>query len=290
MKVSKDQFSMFDLHPPPAPVLEEEELLEEEEDGEENASHSSEGNEHYTSARVIEGVHYVLDGPPELDPASCLEANKIVRAERIYTIEDNGFHRSLKARTIFNNPPGGFCDAEGRLVLRKTKKRRPCTETGACGLPAPHSHTETGAAAVRWYRKLVLAWLADDFDSAVFCAFTLQLFQVAIKAMRGPGLCLSPARLPHCLPASRLAYDHIEDGARVKGACPPHASALIYLPSRDPRGLERFSEAFGNGFGDVVIDPRYYGIRNRVRPASSDRALIAADLPPAPLALTHGGW
>lgn len=41
----------------------------------------------------------------ELDPASCTEANEIVKAERYYTKEQNGLQQKWRARSLWLNPP-----------------------------------------------------------------------------------------------------------------------------------------------------------------------------------------
>jgi hypothetical protein len=68
---------------------------------------SSSTNEWYTPARYAEAVRSVFHGRIELDPASCEEANSVVRAERYYTIEDNGLLRPWNSSTMYLNPPYG---------------------------------------------------------------------------------------------------------------------------------------------------------------------------------------
>ena len=63
-------------------------------------------DEWYTPAHCIEAAREVM-GFIELDPASCEQANRIVKAERYYTREQNGLERSWKARTVWLNPPYG---------------------------------------------------------------------------------------------------------------------------------------------------------------------------------------
>lgn len=69
---------------------------------------SSETNEWYTPEDVVNAAREVMGGHIELDPASCLEANeKYVHAERFYSIEDDGFNQTWKAKTLWLNPPYG---------------------------------------------------------------------------------------------------------------------------------------------------------------------------------------
>jgi len=75
---------------------------------------SSETDEWYTPPGILAAVHDVLGGI-ELDPASCTVANRIVKAERFYTIKDNGLTKSWRARSLFMNSP------YGRTAARSTQ-------------------------------------------------------------------------------------------------------------------------------------------------------------------------
>lgn len=65
---------------------------------------SQQTNDWYTPPHVIAWVREIL-GSIELDPASCEEANKIVQAQRYYTLADNALALKWHARTVFLNPP-----------------------------------------------------------------------------------------------------------------------------------------------------------------------------------------
>lgn len=62
-------------------------------------------NEWYTPAKYIEAARAVL-GEIDLDPASCVFANQVVRARQFYTIADNGLMHPWHGR-IWLNPPYG---------------------------------------------------------------------------------------------------------------------------------------------------------------------------------------
>jgi hypothetical protein len=64
--------------------------------------------EWYSPADEMALVHDVLGGPPELDPLSCPVANRIVRAARFYSIEDDGMSQHWRAQTAYVNPPTGL--------------------------------------------------------------------------------------------------------------------------------------------------------------------------------------
>ncbi len=68
---------------------------------------SSQSNEWFTPYEYLILIRQLLNGVIELDPASCLEANQTVKAQRIYTISDNGLNQDWCAKNVFLNPPYG---------------------------------------------------------------------------------------------------------------------------------------------------------------------------------------
>ena len=78
------------------------------------AQHLSNSVEHYTPVDVVEAAREVL-GAIDLDPASCEEAQKVVRAARWIGLPDDGLaaHSTWAGRT-FCNPPGGTFTARPR--------------------------------------------------------------------------------------------------------------------------------------------------------------------------------
>jgi ParB family chromosome partitioning protein len=79
-----------------------------------HVSNNSGNNEWYTPAEIIESARVVL-GNIDLDPASCEIANKVVKADKIFTIDDNGLEQEWYGN-VWLNPPyaseliGLFCD------------------------------------------------------------------------------------------------------------------------------------------------------------------------------------
>lgn len=63
-------------------------------------------DEWYTPENIMISVRAVL-GQIELDPCSCGEANKIVRARKFYTLESDGLSKNWKGK-VWLNPPRGI--------------------------------------------------------------------------------------------------------------------------------------------------------------------------------------
>ena len=73
-------------------------------------------NEWYTPAYIIEAARKVL-GTIDLDPASCEQANQVVRATRFYSAKDNGLAQEWRGN-VWLNPPYGRVNGSGASVIR----------------------------------------------------------------------------------------------------------------------------------------------------------------------------
>lgn len=64
-------------------------------------------NEQFTPVWVANFSRNVFGEEIELDPTSCLLANEVIQARRIWTIEDDALAQSWAAKSVFFNPPYG---------------------------------------------------------------------------------------------------------------------------------------------------------------------------------------
>lgn len=185
------------------------------------ARHTCDSPEWYTPSPIIEAARDVMGGI-DLDPASHEEANRIVKATRYFTAEDDGLMREWPGR-VFLNPPGG---------------KDPIRKLSLVGL---------------FWRRLLMNQLVDE---AVWIGYSLEQLQT-LQQINAPK---TPLNFTMCVPDRRIAFVEneakkaeriarlIAQGKPAKESGPSHANYVTYIgPKR-----ERFSEVFSQ-FGQVVI-------------------------------------
>lgn len=59
--------------------------------------------EWYTPIWLLDEVRYVM-GDIDLDPASCAEANRVVKAKKYFSLDDSGLDKEWRGR-VYMNPP-----------------------------------------------------------------------------------------------------------------------------------------------------------------------------------------
>lgn len=196
-----------------------------------NAKHSTESAEHYTPSEIVEAARAVM-GNIDLDPASTAFVNKnLVKAVKYYTVRTNGFSKQWEGN-VFLNPPGGLCDSSGRKVIRATRSHGAgCTETGACGLPAGHTHEGVTSSAKAWWFKLAKEWVEGRVNAAIFVGFSLELLQST--QIKGDHDSLPiPLMFPRCYVAQRIKFLTQEGTKLVPGEQPTHGNVIVYLPGK----------------------------------------------------------
>jgi ParB family chromosome partitioning protein len=117
-----------------------------------HVAQNSGNNEWYTPAAFVDAARDVLGGF-DLDPASSEIANRTVRAERIFTAEDDGLAQDWPIGTIWMNPPyaqplmGQFADRFAAEVRR-----------GSTGIVLVNNATETA-----WFQTIAAECAAICF-------------------------------------------------------------------------------------------------------------------------------
>ena len=177
-----------------------------------------------TPEHVLALAREVMGGI-DLDPASDVEAQKVVKAKYwlgpgapACKIEPNGLYwqwdlSEVKGRParVWLNPPGGVLDP-------KTLQPRP-------------KGPGISSAAV-WWAKLVHEYNAERVSEALFLAFTLEVFRT------GQVFARPPQTFPFCIPRGRLRFPS-SNGGTVNA--PAAASAIVYLGPN----VARFRSVFG---------------------------------------------
>ncbi len=101
-------------------------------------------NEHYTPSKYIEAARNVL-GEIDLDPASCEEANRIVKATEYFDEKSNGLECNWQGRIWLNPPYGGLA---GKFIGKLTNEFEAGNIEASIVLVSAHC-TDTA-----WFQKL----------------------------------------------------------------------------------------------------------------------------------------
>lgn len=162
--------------------------------------------EWYTMPRYIEAVRSVM-GSIELDPASCAEANQIVKADRYFTKEQNGLDQEWRAKTVWLNPPYG-----------RTAKMA-ATRKSTIGL---------------FIEKLLTAYYEGDIEQAIILA-TTEVNAKWFQPLRNFLICFPDHRVKFIVPVK------LERGiySQMFGTC------FVYLGLNEQKFIDEF-EQFGD--------------------------------------------
>ena len=111
--------------------------------GKPHVAHNSGENEWDTPEYILECSRSVLGGF-DLDPASSEKANKMVKAEQIFIVDDDGLSKEWPIGRIWMNPPysqplcAQFCERFATAI-----------ERGSTGIALVNNATET-----KWFKRL----------------------------------------------------------------------------------------------------------------------------------------
>ena len=109
---------------------------------------SSKSNEWYTPSPIVEAARELMGGI-DLDPASCAQANEIVKAARFFSIEEDGLSQDWRGR-VWLNPPYGR-EAGGSSQAVWSSKLIESFEAGDVSEAVMLVNSATGS---RWFKPL----------------------------------------------------------------------------------------------------------------------------------------
>jgi hypothetical protein len=195
-----------------------------------NIQLSSESNEHYTPAEIVEAARRTM-GSIDLDPASCEFANRTVKAAKFYSAKSgkSGIDAVWEGN-VFLNPPGGS--------LRVA--RDDGIETARLKTALSHVWS-TKSMAVAWWRKLCDEYKCGNVRSAVFVGFTLEILCTSQGSSNWP----SCGHMPLCFVENRIKFTK-PDGS--SGDRPTHSNVIVYVGQNSEAFAREFSK-----FGIVRI-------------------------------------
>ena len=203
-----------------------------------NAQHSKNSNEHYTPKPIIEAARNLMNGI-ELDPASCELANKVVQADRFYSVEDdalNMLNQKWKSRSLFLNPPGGLI----KLI-------------DGSWIPVERGGKSSQAI---WWDKLLECHLSSYCQEAIFIAFSIELLGKRPNMLKFPICITSSNRTNKCVTGTgRVKFNKPNENGEgiLAGNSPTHMNIIVYLPPQEnsPK-IRQFGKLFKE-FGNVGI-------------------------------------
>ena len=208
----------------------------------------SEQGRNATPIDVFPAVRAVL-GEIELDMASDLVINKEVKANRILTLEEDGFNSTIKAQSVWLNPPGttvtGGTYAE-RLYWLEQMRLSPDQR----GNRPEKVKVVSGS---QWIRKLYDAYKAEDVKSAIVLIYRGGSIGSLSQEILSNPICItcSGASSPVINNSGRLSFEIIENDQRRSQPNNTQSSMFILFP-KDDTMIESFKKHF-SVFGVVKV-------------------------------------
>jgi DNA N-6-adenine-methyltransferase (Dam) len=176
-----------------------------------NVQHSSRSDLWYTPNYIVSLAHSTL-GQIDLDPASDVEANKVVKASKIITAEQDALSLDFWCyypRTIFMNPPGSKLKGKSKSIL--------------------------------FWDKLMHHYKCGLVKHAIVIGFSIE--QLAISQQ-----CEIPmTEFLCCIPRKRIAFVDPNNDAK---SSPSHSNVIVYIPGKIDKS-ELFKHNFSS-LGSMV--------------------------------------
>lgn len=133
-----------------------------------NPRHTMTTCEWYTPAYIVEPARRALGGVIDLDPASSRQANRVVKAKRFFTADNDGLGQGWSG-SVFVNAPGG--------------------KLGGQSLP------------LLFWEYLVWNYEEAYIRAAIWIGYSLEQLQT-FQSGRQP----SPLQFPMCIPKRRIPF------------------------------------------------------------------------------------
>lgn len=182
-----------------------------------NALFSAKKGDYATPPEIISRVKLFFGGEIELDPATSVEANKIVGAKKIFTVADNGLQQKWHGK-VFINPPGS-CAFDGEKFVG-------CSNEKVCACKL----------VPQFWEKLSTEYGNHRVSQAIWLGFSLNQL-ATLQALKVP----SPMTKPICILRNRLAFIDTNTGQPVPS--PTQFNWLALFGDRE--------QAFRDAFGDL---------------------------------------
>ena len=181
-------------------------------------------DEYYTQEYIIDLVYRVL-GHIDLDPASCMEANEVVKAKHIFTKETDGLTQVWFGNVWMNHP-----FHKGEKACAKKCKKVNCKKSRKKGVKRRgHCITEDIPSNEMWINKLVNEYESGHVKEAICITFS-SMSEAWMTPLLG---------YLQCFPQGRIYYRK-PDGTVEKQAT--KGSMFTYMGNNEDKFAEVFSE------------------------------------------------
>lgn len=141
------------------------------------APHCDDNCEWYTPAHIIEAARACMGGI-DLDPASCEEANRVVRASAFYTREQDGLQQEWKGR-VWLNPPysRGVIEAFAQKLIHSPQIEAAILLTNNASDTAWWQQCAKRARAICFLRGRLTFWGPQERGNSPTQGQTVMLFR-----------------------------------------------------------------------------------------------------------------